>query len=962
MKKRGFVILVAFVMFMVLIPSMLLPTNAATDISVFNSKLASFRSSRYPHESTYINDPDLTGGYQCFGFANEVALYIFGSYPTNSMSAYTVNSGWTRTYGSSALNDLAPGDIVRYWYHSIFITAVDGDTITYCHANSPSGTNRVTYGNTISRSTLRSRVSETLSHDGATTTGWVAHYNNGVSSGTPCDHSNYTVEETPATCTSSGKIIKTCVNCGYQTTTHLITFGHSYGSWVVTTPAKVGVAGTEKRTCSRCGNYETRSIPALDGISGTCGANGSNLTWTLDTTTGVLKIEGTGAMDNWTSSAYTPWVSYHSSIKTVIFGEGVTSIGNYAFNAFTSITSVDISSTITTIGNNAFYNCNHLISVSMPNVTSIGDNVFYWCGSLKSVSMPKVTSIGYRAFYECDSLASVSMPNIITIGEKAFYRCESLATSVDMPSVKSINNYAFSYCESLESVSMPKVTSIGNSAFSNCDSLASVSMPNVTSIGSYAFSSCSSLASVDMPKVITIGENAFSYCSLLESVEIPASVTSIGDKAFYNSTSSKLKKAIIYSTTATFGSTVFYNTHADFAIYGYAGSTAEAYAIAKGHTFVLIDCLYGHDYELDSSSSSGATCTNAGLKVYVCSTCGETFTETVAALGHNFSSSYTTDKEATCTEAGSKSQHCSGCDATQNVTAIPATGHSYSVTSSAVSATCTASGKTAVEKCSSCGATKGGITIAATGHSYGSWVVTTPAEIGVAGEETRTCSKCGDEETRTIPALEEEIPEGTPIISVSKVSGAAGDSVKVKVALKDNTGFGGLEFSVSFDTSVLELTAVDTTESITAFTTTPLNAANNNGSIAFSMAGLTNIFGSGNIATLSFKVSDDAEEGTLPLNVNIVPGASFYYAGNTMADLALAKENGQITVREYLVGDPDGNGTVNIRDAALILQYIAGWDVTVNEAAADADGNGMVNIRDAALILQYIAGWDVELG
>ena len=159
-------------------------SNAAMSISTFNSKLSSFRSSRYAHNSTYVDDPSNTGGYQCFGYANELAKYIFGSYPTSSMGALSVNSGWTRKYGSSAIDTLAVGDIVRYWYHSIFITGINGDTITYCQANVPSGTNKVTYDNTISRSTLKSRVSDYLTHDGASTTGWVAHYNNGVTPGT----------------------------------------------------------------------------------------------------------------------------------------------------------------------------------------------------------------------------------------------------------------------------------------------------------------------------------------------------------------------------------------------------------------------------------------------------------------------------------------------------------------------------------------------------------------------------------------------------------------------------------------------------------------------------------------------------------------------------------------------------------------------------------------------------------
>ena len=68
-----------------------------------------------------------------------------------------------------------------------------------------------------------------------------------------------------------------------------------------------------------------------------------------------------------------------------------------------------------------------------------------------------------------------------------------------------------------------------------------------------------------------------------------------------------------------------------------------------------------------------------------------------------------------------------------------------------------------------------------------------------------------------------------------------------------------------------------------------------------------------------------------------------------------------LTTDPGIPGDADDNGSVTIRDAALILQFIAGWDVEINLAAADVDDDKTVTIRDAALILQYIAGWDVEL-
>ncbi|MBR3844250.1 MAG: InlB B-repeat-containing protein, partial [Clostridia bacterium] len=188
MCLSGFLVLV---MLLTLIQMGGFVVNAATvDLATFNSKLNSFQSQKYGNNSTYVDNPGLTGGYECFGFANELALYIFGSYPTNSMSAATVNSNWTVTYGGGAVAKLCIGDIVRYRCHSIFITGINGDTIYYCQANIPDGSNKVTYNQPVSRSSLKSLVSEQLTSGGTTKTGWVAHCKqNGIASGGTHTHS-----------------------------------------------------------------------------------------------------------------------------------------------------------------------------------------------------------------------------------------------------------------------------------------------------------------------------------------------------------------------------------------------------------------------------------------------------------------------------------------------------------------------------------------------------------------------------------------------------------------------------------------------------------------------------------------------------------------------------------------------------------------------------------------------------
>ena len=183
----------------------------------------------------------------------------------------------------------------------------------------------------------------------------------------------------------------------------------------------------------------------------------------------------------------------------------VTSIGDYAFNRCTGLTSVNIGNSVTSIGNGAFLDCTGLTSVNIPDsVTSIGGYAFSGCTGLTSVNIPNsVTSIGYGTFSGCAGLTSVNIPNSVT----------------------SIGSYAFRY-----------------------NSLTSVTISNsVTSIGSYAFGNNINLSTVNCytPATAFTGSNAFYYTAVL-TINVPTSgavadTWTAGEQSFQGTTVNVVK-------------------------------------------------------------------------------------------------------------------------------------------------------------------------------------------------------------------------------------------------------------------------------------------------------------------------------------------------------------------------------------------------------------------------------------
>ena len=184
---------------------------------------------------------------------------------------------------------------------------------------------------------------------------------------------------------------------------------------------------------------------------------------------------------------------YASSLRRIDIGNGIGSIGSYAFGSCYNLRFISIPNGITTIGGSAgesafiksglkfvgvpngatavrgqstygaFRECYGLELVSLPNsVTGTSTNMCTSCYCLKSMSIPNsITSIGTEMCNGCRGLTHVSIPDSITaIGTRAFSSCVTLASMRFPSSVESINSAAFQYCYSVRYYDFSQHTSV----------------------------------------------------------------------------------------------------------------------------------------------------------------------------------------------------------------------------------------------------------------------------------------------------------------------------------------------------------------------------------------------------------------------------------------------------------------------------------------------------------------------
>ena len=186
------------------------------------------------------------------------------------------------------------------------------------------------------------------------------------------------------------------------------------------------------------------------------------LQWNYDAATKTLTItnptpDTPKPMPNFATPNDQLWGAFQKEIQKITIGDGVTSVGDFAFSGCDALKSITLPKSVTTIGQSAFSGCWDLRSLTLPDgVNTIGEKAFYDCLELTSITIPKsVTAIGQETFHYCVSLTSLTLPDALTaIGKKAFYSCNAL-TSVTFPkSITTIGENAFDGCTALKDLTV----------------------------------------------------------------------------------------------------------------------------------------------------------------------------------------------------------------------------------------------------------------------------------------------------------------------------------------------------------------------------------------------------------------------------------------------------------------------------------------------------------------------------
>ena len=132
-------------------------------------------------------------------------------------------------------------------------------------------------------------------------------------------------------------------------------------------------------------------------------------------------------------------------------------------------------------------------------------------------SHDRITKLGVGAFWGCQALTAIDLPNVTQVNRNAFESCIRLST-INLPKVTALDKDIFTN-SGIQQANFPLATTIGDNCFYAAKYLISANLPLVTALPANAFRE-SSIRTADFAAVTNINRTAFTDCTSFETLII----------------------------------------------------------------------------------------------------------------------------------------------------------------------------------------------------------------------------------------------------------------------------------------------------------------------------------------------------------------------------------------------------------------------------------------------------------
>ena len=195
------------------------------------------------------------------------------------------------------------------------------------------------------------------------------------------------------------------------------------------------------------------------------------------------------------------------------------------------------------------------------------------------------------------------------------------------------------------------------------------------------------------------------------------------------------------------------------------------------------------------------------------------------------------------------------------------------------------------------------------------------------------------------------------VLAVGSIEATAGETVTVDITIENNPGILGMTLKVTYDESILTLTAVKRGDAMSALTFTPPKNLSSGCMLPFDALEIYDEdIKDGTVATLTFAVAENADAGsTGKIYLSYNDGAII---DNDLNVLDIDLREGSVTVKSSVVpGDVNGDGRVTAKDCIMLKAYIAGESngYEIDIKIADTDKNGRLNAKDVLFMKKLIS-------